>query len=75
MHYQPVDTNIWNYTVDDVIANVPPHWATNTTERHGSRWAGQAITVDSRVAAGAPKRLPMDHPDFRLSRKGKHIRR
>ena len=75
LHYQPVDTNIWNYSVEDVIANVPPHWNRNTTETKGSRWAGQAITVDSRLAKGAPERLSENHPDFRLSRKGKHVTR
>lgn len=57
VHYQPVDKTIWNYSVDDVIANVPPHWMDGVTDDHGSRWAGQAITVDSRVVDGAPPRL------------------
>ena len=40
-----------------MIANVPPHWSDGVTGPHGSRWAGQAITVDSRVAQGAPPRM------------------
>jgi len=75
LHYQPVDTEIWNYTVEDVIANVPPHWHMNITEDKGSRWAGQAVTVDSRVASGAPLRVSMSDPRFRESKKGKHVRR
>ena len=43
-----------------MIANVPPHWREGVTEYHGSRWAGQAITVDSRVVAGAPPRVHGD---------------
>jgi hypothetical protein len=57
LHYQPVDNDIWNFDVDQVIANVPPHWNEGVLEDHGSRWAGQAITVDSMTAAGAPDRV------------------
>eukprot|EP00595_Chromulina_sp_UTEXLB2642_P001267 CAMPEP_0196764834 /NCGR_PEP_ID=MMETSP1095-20130614/6959_1 /TAXON_ID=96789 ORGANISM="Chromulina nebulosa, Strain UTEXLB2642" /NCGR_SAMPLE_ID=MMETSP1095 /ASSEMBLY_ACC=CAM_ASM_000446 /LENGTH=286 /DNA_ID=CAMNT_0042121413 /DNA_START=259 /DNA_END=1119 /DNA_ORIENTATION=- len=57
VHYQPVDPRIWSYTVEDVIASVPPHWSENMPDDHGSRWAGQSITTDSRVAAGAPPRI------------------
>lgn len=56
VHYQPVDLNIWNYRVEDVINAVPPHWRDGTVEDKGSRWAGQAITTDDRVAHGAPPR-------------------
>ena len=35
---------------------MPPHWSQGVLEDHGSRWAGQGITVDSRIAAGAPPR-------------------
>lgn len=56
-HYQPVDANLWPFTVDDVIQSVPPHWNEGLVERHGSRWAGQAITIDSRVVANAPPRI------------------
>jgi hypothetical protein len=56
MHYQPADKALWDYNVDDVIANVPPHWNANLTTDKGSRWAGQALTIDSRLAAGAPPR-------------------
>lgn len=75
LHYQPVDKSIWDFDVEQIIANVPPHWHENITDRHGSRWAGQAITVDSRVAAGAPPRIMQDHPDFKIASKGKHVRR
>lgn len=57
LHYQPVDKSIWNYTIDDVIARVPPHWNEGCTEEVGSRWAGQAITVDSMTAMGSPSRV------------------
>jgi len=57
IHYQPVDKTIWDYNIDKVIANVPPHWNENLTDDFGSRWAGQAITVDSRVVSGAPPRI------------------
>lgn len=57
VHYQPVDKRIWDYTVEDVIAAVPPHWSEGVTEDHGSRWAGQAITVDSRSVDNAPPRI------------------
>ena len=56
IHYQPVDKNVWNYTVEDIIAAIPPHWSENVEEDHGSRWAGQAITTDSRVVDNAPPR-------------------
>lgn len=56
VHFQPVDKNIWSYTVEDIIDNVPPHWKEGVVEHYGSRWAGQAITIDSLVAAGAPPR-------------------
>jgi len=66
LHYQPVDKKTWNYDVDDVIANVPPHWRDGTTEDHGSRWAGQAITVDSQIVDNAPPReynIPFERPE------------
>jgi hypothetical protein len=56
VHYQPVDLNVWNYQVEDVINAVPPHWRDGTIEDKGSRWAGQAITTDDRIAHGAPPR-------------------
>jgi hypothetical protein len=43
--------------IQSVIASVPPHWRDGVTEDHGSRWAGQAITVDSVAPAGAPPRV------------------
>lgn len=55
VHYAPA--NDWMYDVPTVIANVPPHWREGVTEDHGSRWAGQSITVDSRVVHGAPPRV------------------
>lgn len=57
LHYAPVDKSIWNFTNEDVIANVPPHWNEDLLEDKGSRWAGQGITVDSRAAAGVPPRI------------------
>mmetsp|Transcript_14907 Transcript_14907/g.15625 ORF Transcript_14907/g.15625 Transcript_14907/m.15625 type:complete len:330 (+) Transcript_14907:93-1082(+) len=57
IHYRPVDYSFWNYTVEDVINAVPPHWHDGVIEERGSRWAGQSITTDSRVAFGAPPRL------------------
>jgi hypothetical protein len=56
VHYQPVDRKIWDYSVEDVIAAVPPHWREGIEEEHGSRWAGQAITTDSRAVDNAPPR-------------------
>ena len=29
----------------EVIANVPPHWNEGILENHGSRWAGQVLTM------------------------------
>ena len=57
VHYKPVDKSIWNYDVEQVIAAVPPHWNEGILDESGSRWAGQAITTDSRVAEGAPPRF------------------
>eukprot|EP01038_Epipyxis_sp_PR26KG_P012556 gene12556-16840_t len=56
LHYKPADKSIWNYTTEDIIAHVPPHWNEGILEDHGSRWAGQAITTDSMIVAGAPER-------------------
>lgn len=56
LHYMPVDRTIWNYSNEDVIANVPPHWRNGVLYNHGACWAGQAITVNSRLAAGSPPR-------------------
>jgi len=65
VHYQPADKSLWDYKNIDVTYNVPPHWSDGTKERYGSRWAGQAITVDSRVVQGAPPRVDgNDHPAF-----------
>ena len=57
LHYQPVDKQLWPFTVQDVIESVPPHWNRGLLEEVGSRWAGQAITTDDRVAVGAPPRV------------------
>ena len=57
LHYQPVDKVLWPFTVQDVIESVPPHWNIGLVEESGSRWAGQAITTDDRVAIGAPPRI------------------
>lgn len=56
VHFQPVDIDVWNYSVEDVINAVPPHWRDGVVEDKGSRWAGQAITTDDRIAHGAPPR-------------------
>lgn len=59
LHYAPVDKNIWDYDVEKVIANVPPHWRKGVKEEKGVRWAGACMTIDSRVADGAPYRKPV----------------
>ena len=66
LHYQPVDREIWNWHVDDIINLVPPHWSEgiDRSEGKGSRWCGAAMSVDSRVAEGAPP----------LKRNGKIVR-
>lgn len=56
IHYQPVDRTVWDFSHDDVIAAVPPHWRKGLTEEHGARWAGAAITTDSRATDSAPPR-------------------
>ena len=58
LHYQPVEKQHWNYTTEDFIQAVPPHWHEGCDHSHGARWAGACVTVDSRVAAGAPPRSP-----------------
>lgn len=62
LHYQPVDPAIWDYNQEMIIANVPPHWRDGATEEIGSRWSGQAITVDSRACEGLP---PREQPTIR----------
>ncbi len=57
IHYQPVDKNVWDYDINDVIANVPPHWRNGVIEDSSNRWAGQGITTDSTVTDGAPPRI------------------
>mmetsp|Transcript_35025 Transcript_35025/g.33296 ORF Transcript_35025/g.33296 Transcript_35025/m.33296 type:complete len:330 (+) Transcript_35025:138-1127(+) len=57
LHYQPVDKSIWDFDNEQVIAAVPPHWREGILENEGSRWAGQAITVDSVAPQGAPHRV------------------
>lgn len=56
LHYQPVDREIWDWTVDKLINLVPPHWrdGIDYDEGKGSRWCGAAVSVPSRVAEGAP---------------------
>ena len=57
LHYQPVDKSIWDFDVEKVIANIPPHWRKGAKDNHkGSRWAGAALTVDSRITEGSPNR-------------------
>lgn len=55
LHYKPVQN--WPWRMADTVAAVPPHWNEGATEAKGSRWAGQSITVDSRVVEGAPPRV------------------
>lgn len=57
IHYQPVDPKVWDYTVDDVIGAIPPHWRDGVTEDRGASWAGCAITTPSRRAIGAIQRM------------------
>ena len=57
LHYKPENTTLWNYRNDEVIEKVPPHWRDGIQDQHGSRWAGQAITTDSRICQGAPPRI------------------
>lgn len=57
VHYQPVDTNIWSITLKDSLESIPEYWSLGTVDADGSRWAGQAITTDDRVAANAPPRI------------------
>jgi hypothetical protein len=49
LHYKPVDTNIWNFNVEKVIASVPPHWRKNVKyeNQRSPRYAGAALTIDS----------------------------
>jgi hypothetical protein len=56
IHYRPVSPAEWPYTQNDIINAVPPKWSKNCDHPHGARWAGSCITVDSRVAVGAPPR-------------------
>lgn len=57
MHYQPVDQAIWDFSINDVIANVPPHWNEGVVEDTGSRWSGQGITTESMIPQGANPRI------------------
>ena len=36
---------------------MPPFWRDGVLEEHGSRWAGQGLTIDSRVSDAAPPRI------------------
>jgi hypothetical protein len=66
LHYQPVEKEVWDYSVDKIIEHVPPHWryGVDASEGKGSRWCGAAASVDSRTAEGAPH----------LKRRGKIIK-
>jgi len=60
MHYKPADDRVWDTTklnIEEVIANVPPHWMDGIIEEHGNRHAGQGLTIDSRVSDAAPPRM------------------
>ena len=52
IHYQPVDREIWNYSNEDVINAVPPHWRDGVTEPRGSGWAG-AVRLHSFIKASS----------------------
>jgi len=56
VHYQPVLKQVWPYSLLSAIESIPHYWDLGAVDAEGSRWAGQAITVDSRVAANAPPR-------------------
>lgn len=57
LHYQPVDKSIWDYNVEKIIASVPPHWRKNIKyeNQKSPRYAGAAITIDSRATEHALK--------------------
>jgi len=67
MHFQPTDKAIWDVKLDDVVNHVPPHWRDGVIEEQGNRWAGQGLTIDSRVTDGAPPRVikGREVPDLR----------
>jgi hypothetical protein len=56
VHYQPVSREVWPCTLLSSIESIPWYWSMGAVDAEGSRWAGQAITVDSMVAANAPPR-------------------
>jgi len=56
VHYMPKEKSIWDFSLEDVINNVPPHWRQGVIEGEGSRWAGQCLTVDSCVTDLVPPR-------------------
>lgn len=64
LHYRPVDRSIWNYNIEDIIAAVPPQWRTGIKGEHGSRFSGACMTIDSRVAEGAPPRTASSNRPF-----------
>jgi hypothetical protein len=41
VHHQPMDEELWNYNIEDIIANVPPFWNEGVIEEKSNRWAGQ----------------------------------
>eukprot|EP01036_Dinobryon_divergens_P027657 gene27657-36468_t len=58
LHYRPKDESIWNYSIEDVIASVPPHWKEGIDpEDEGSRFSGAALSTDSRITERAPPRI------------------
>lgn len=41
LHYKPADKNVWDFTSDDVINNVPPHWSDGVVQDlRTDRWQG-----------------------------------
>lgn len=58
VHYRPSNKAIWNYSIEDVIAHVPPHWKDDMdAEEGGSRFSGAALSTDSRITVRAPDRV------------------
>lgn len=61
LHYKPLDTSIWNYVHDDVIAHVPPHWSRGAVEGRGSRYSGAALSHNNVITEQTPDRVDKDN--------------
>lgn len=64
VHYQPVSREIWPFSLLSSIESIPYYWGLGAVDEEGSRWAGQSITVDSRVAANAPPRIVQHEREY-----------